>query len=221
MAKSKVNKQNNLIWMVAVGVVAVALVGVFALSAQAQGVRGIFCKVGILDCEFSVEDYTAVLENLLPDEEAALGSGSSHATDPSMKVGGVERFYDRQIMRQGTTTVCSFISPAATSTVTGGLVNFDVGSTSATIVSVAKATTAFATTTTLITDVALAANIKGTIHIDPAVAATLDATQIISPLNFVNIGIQEALADGGVEGEATYYLGAAPVGTCLIEFMTI
>ena len=213
MIKRNKVKQTNLTWYVT-GAVLIALVGMFAFSVQAQGVRSIFCKVGILDCTFSVDAYTAVLANLLPEEDV-LGAGASHATDPSIVVGNVERFYDRQIMRQGSNIVCSFLSPASTST-PKGLVSFEVGSTTSLSITVAKATSASATTTTLISDVTLAANIHGTIDFTPAVASTLDATHILAPLTFVNISIKGDVPDGGAD-----YTGAKPVGSCNIEFFSI
>ena len=203
---------------------ALLAVGVTTFGVYQAGADGGTCRVKIAD--ICLGEFKAGVEEIQDffgpvEDEDSLGSGSSHATDPSMVVGGVERFYDRQIMRQATTTICSFRSPAATSTVLSGLVSFVTGSSSALEVTVAKATTAFATTTTLISDVTLAADIQGTIHVDPAVAATLDATQIIAPLNFVNVGINGSLADGGTEGDADYMAGAAPVGSCSIEFLVI
>lgn len=212
----KIKSNSVLIIAVAVVLLFVGFLVVGNTTARADGVKNIFCSFSLAGCEFTPEAFSQVLVNVLPEPEDALGSGSSHATDPCMVVGGVERCYSRQIMVQGTTTICSFISPSATSTVTGGLVSFEVGSTTSLEVTVAKASTNAATTTTLISDVTLAANIHGTIHIDTAVAATLDATQIIAPLNYVNVGIK-----GNVVALGEDYTGSKVVGSCSVEFMVI
>lgn len=217
--------KSNAVWIVVVAVVLMfaGLVFVGNTTAKADGGTcafklGDFCLVDVVK---ELNELKGALDLEPSFEEEALGAGFSHATDYCIEVGSVERCFASQIMRQATTTICSFRSPSATSTITGGFVTFTTGSTTAYEVSVAKAITRYATTTSLISDVTLAANIQGTIQIDVAVAATLDATQILSPLTFVNVGIQGDLVDGGEESETGYYANAAPVGSCSVEFMKI
>lgn len=137
---------------------------------------------------------------------------------PYLTWGGTTEYRSSMTMAQATGTICSFQTPAATSTISSGLITFDVGSSTALVVTVAKATTGFATTTTLISDVALAADIKGTIDFTPAIASTLDAGRLIAPSQFVNITF--AGASGGAVGTEKWE-NNVPVGTCNIGFMTI
>lgn len=107
-----------------------------------------------------------------------------------------------------TTTVCAIKSPAATSTLIYGSAQFDTSSTSASTVTLAKATTAFATTTAL-TRVAVSANAKATVM---ASTTPLLATGAINGLVFA----PSTYFVVGMEGGAGTF---SPVGSCSAEFV--
>jgi hypothetical protein len=75
-------------------------------------------------------------------------------------VGGVRKWSYSQPFAAATTTVCAVQSPAGTSTLQSAGAQFDVSSTTASTVTIAKATTAFATTTQIGTDYAIAAGAR-------------------------------------------------------------
>lgn len=104
-------------------------------------------------------------------------------------------------LAQATTTVCAIQAPASTSTLQYGSIRFSVGSTTASLVTFAKAATAFATTTSL-GQFTVAANAQGT-----AFASTTLGTAIFAPNEWFVVGMQ-----GGV---GTF----SPTGRCLAEWV--
>lgn len=102
-----------------------------------------------------------------------------------------------------TTTVCAIQAPTATSTLVRAAIRFDVSSTTASVVTLAKATTAFATTTSL-GSAALAANAQGTIIATTTPVDALDEDRIFAPNTWFVVGMQ-----GGVSG-GTF----SPTGVC-------
>ena len=111
-------------------------------------------------------------------------------------------------MLKATTTPCAIKSPNATSTLLLGSVDFSTSSTTATTVSIAKATTAFATTTNIGT-LTLAANERGTWF--GGVASSSATNVVFPPNNYFVVGMQ-----GGVGG-----LNFSPVGTCQALFIPV
>lgn len=101
-----------------------------------------------------------------------------------------------------TTTVCAITSPAATSTLLFGGVLFTTSSTTASTVTLAKATTAFATTTSLGAS-ALTANGQG------YVVASTTGSHIFSPSTYFVVGMA-----GGVGN-------FSPVGSCTATFIEL
>lgn len=123
--------------------------------------------------------------------------------------GGLYTTAARVVMTQGTTTVCAIQSPNATSTLTEGSALFTVSSTTAATVSMAKAVTAFATTTALGT-VVIAANAQGTaIASTSPTGATLDPSQVFSPNTWFVVGV--------AGGTGTF----SPTGVCTAEFQVM
>jgi hypothetical protein len=100
-----------------------------------------------------------------------------------------------------TTTVCALQSPAATSTLVRGGVRLSVSSTTASTVTIAKATTAFATTTWL-TNESVGANAQATIIVPATTTPTGQAFQIFAPNEWLVVGMS-----GGV---GTF----SPTGVC-------
>lgn len=83
---------------------------------------------------------------------------------PYLSINGFTRVYDSQRARKGTSTVCALKSPSmASSTLSWANYTFDnVATSTAVIVTMAKATTAFATTTAISSDTIIAAGLPRT-----------------------------------------------------------
>jgi len=93
---------------------------------------------------------------------------------PYLKWGGGfgVRVYPTAIaLKTATTTICAIQAPAATSTLLSAGVKLDVSTTTASIVDLAKATTAFATTTKIGTTYNVAANAQAMINASTTPAA--------------------------------------------------
>lgn len=135
--------------------------------------------------------------------------GSPAIMSPWYSVGGVTEWKTMAALNTATTTVCAIQAPAATSTLVGGGVNFTVSSTTATVVTLAKATTAFATTT-LINSAAISAN---------ATAAILAASSTISALEQTNrtFAPNTYLVFGMQGGTGTF----SPTGHCSAVFQQL
>lgn len=106
-------------------------------------------------------------------------------------------------LTQATTTVCALQSPAATSTLKFGSIRLDVSSTTGSTVTMAKAATAYATTTFLGSSV-VAANAFVTLV---ATSSLPVGSDIFGPNQFLVVG----MADGTPEaGPGTF----SPTGVC-------
>lgn len=121
----------------------------------------------------------------------------------------VRKSATRKAFTTATTTVCAIKSPSATSTLVFGGVNFTRSSTTASVVTLAKAATAFATTTALNT-LSIAANGQGA-QIATSSTATVGVVPaiIFAPNQYFVVGMQ-----GGI---GTF----SPVGSCTAEFVRI
>ncbi len=116
-------------------------------------------------------------------------------------VGGVCQTYRRSELKSATTTLCALPSPAATSTLDFASVRIaSTGTTSALTLSIAKSATAFATTTLLSGDQAVAANGPHT-----SFASTTVPLAIFSPNTWLVVSIA-----GGTGGQAL----TVPSGSC-------
>lgn len=122
---------------------------------------------------------------------------SPYLQSQDFSYGGVLHFGAKtDSLTQATTTVCALQSPSATSTLLHASIRFSVSSTTASTVTLAKASTPYATTTSL-GAVSLAANAQGI-----AVASTT-GSHIFSPNTYFVVGMAG-------NGANTY----SPTGTC-------
>lgn len=142
----------------------------------------------------------------------SFGSVTGPNIDSSyLSVNGVITEYRSQPMNQATTTVCALRAPTnATSTLKAGIVSFRVSSTTASTVTIGKATTPFATTT-LIRTVSIAANGQSTFPIASTSATALSQAQAdltFAPGEYIVVGMA-----GGV---GTF----SPTGICEAEFLS-
>lgn len=126
-------------------------------------------------------------------------------TSPYLSVNGVQSWYTKKGLVTSTTTVCAIKAPAATSSLESASVLFRTSSTSASVVTIAKAATAFATTTMIGTATAIAANAQASI-----VGTTTSASGVVFAPN-------EWLVVGMSGGTGTF----SPVGSCQAVFQTL
>lgn len=134
---------------------------------------------------------------------------------PYLIVGGVRHWYGRvNSMAQATTTVCSFLSPAATSSLVHLSGKFTIASSSATIVTLAKSTSNAATTTVLGNRTFLAASAQLTQIASSTTANAVAADMVFAPLTYANIGVQGMDSAGSMTA-------VAPVGSCSVEWIEL
>ncbi len=108
---------------------------------------------------------------------------------PWLRWGGVTEYAGSMALAQATTTVCAIQSPAATSTLQAAFVRFDVSSTTASVVTIAKATTAFATTTSIGADYNIAANAQAFINASTT-NGVAGASEVFGPNTWLVIGMK-------------------------------
>ncbi len=125
-----------------------------------------------------------VVENTTPAK--SVGSATSpDISSPYFSVGDVIQWKGKTTaLTQATTTICAIQSPAATSTLVTAGIRLSVSSTTASIIQMANSTTAFATTTQIGTDVAVAANAFTTI------IASTTAANIFAPSTWFVVGMK-------------------------------
>ncbi len=104
-----------------------------------------------------------VVEQITETQQVA-GGGADFSTN-WYRFGGVEHSAGAMTMKTATSTICRIQGPSATSTLIFAAVDFKTGTTTASIVDIAKSTNAlsYATTTKIGSTYAMAANIMGTI----------------------------------------------------------
>lgn len=108
---------------------------------------------------------------------------------------------------QASTTVCAIQAPAATSTLLSALVRFDLASSTAMAVDIAKSSTAFATTTKIGTTYTVAAGGQATIVASTTGSVAGDAT-LFAPNQWLVVKME------AVGPKTALEVGNAPVGSC-------
>ena len=127
-----------------------------------------------------------VTYSLLGTQEPKLGAAPGPERTAECETrNGVTQCFNRKAFTQATTTVCAIKSPAATSTLVTALVRFAVSSTTASVVTLAQATTPFATTTLNGAQIAIAAGAQSTIQ-----ASTTGQGTIFPPNTQFVVGMQ-------------------------------
>jgi hypothetical protein len=106
---------------------------------------------------------------------------------PYFSVGGVRIWKYSMAPKQGSYTLCSFLSPAATSTLTSGGVNLAVSTTSASTLYLAKAATATATTTLLSSAIAVGAGTQ--IFVEASTSPAAGNPRVFAPNTYFNVAI--------------------------------
>lgn len=195
---------------IVIGVTAVAalVVGILAYNKQAEPILGAVGPMGPMGLQGPVGPQG-------PAGKSVLGALSSPDLPYNyISVGGLAEYrYSRDFTRS-TTTVCAIQAPAATSSLAmaGALVT--TASTSATTWTIAKAATAFATTTVL-GQGAIAANGQGfllastTATSAGGTGSNMNPAFVFGPNQWLVVGVQ-----GGVGN-------FSPVGECVADFFEI
>lgn len=101
---------------------------------------------------------------------------------PFLKWGGLETWRGSMALNTATTTPCAIQAPSATSTLDFSSLTIQTASSTATTWTVAKATTAFATTTPLRNNISLGSGAQGTmLHIASTTAVAIDSVDVFGP----------------------------------------
>jgi len=125
------------------------------------------------------------------------------------RFGGVEHFAGSQSMTTATTTICAIQGPSSTSTLIFGSASFVyASSTGAVIAQMAKAATAFATTTSLGLST-IASGASGTLLATTTPTGPLDPSQVFGPNEWFVVGLQGTTV--GTDNDAS--------GTCKAEWI--
>lgn len=138
-------------------------------------------------------------------------NASSVLSSSATTINGVKTTYKRSAsLNQATTTVCALQSPTdATTTLQGGGLDLTVSSTTASTVTIAKASTAFATTT-LINSVSYSANAQGAAIAASTTLSALEQTnRTFAPGTYLVFGMQG--------GTGTF----SPTGVCSATFQSL
>jgi hypothetical protein len=130
-------------------------------------------------------------------------------TSTEYTIGGIRYTEVRQEMASATTTVCALASPNATSTLVNATADFTVSSTTASRVTIAKATTPYATTTQIGQTIAISANAQDTILASTTAAQIGAEVAIFAPNAYTVVSMA-----GGV---GTF----SPTGTCTATYRDV
>lgn len=122
--------------------------------------------------------------------------------------GGIREWKFSASPKAASYTLCSFQSPAATSTLKSASISLTTSTTSASTLYIAKAATATATTTLLGTASAIAAGAQTTVVASTTLGAAA-SPDIIAPNQYINFALNPA---------ASVITNLAPVGTCHVTF---
>lgn len=150
---------------------------------------------------------TQVIEKVI-DKGSSSNIGALTGPDlpyPYFGVGGVREFKQSTSLQTATTTVCAIQSPAATSTLKFAGIRFSTSSTTASTIHLAKATTAYATTTAL-GQGSLAAGAQGVVLASTTPTTGVDDNVVFGPSEYFVVGM--------TGGAGTF----SPVGTCQATF---
>lgn len=139
-----------------------------------------------------------------------LGGTNPDVISQYLNVGGVRHEYRRAALNTATTTPCALQSPAATSTLLHSALRIEVGTSTATVWTVAKAANAFATTTAF-DQFSLGSGAQGTMFVGSASSTAPDEISVIAPSQYVVWGVQGT----------TIANSALLTGYCQAEFIVI
>lgn len=150
-------------------------------------------------------------------ERLGASPGSQFET-PELTVNGVKKFIHHRTFNTASSTVCSVLSPDATSTLLYAVARISTATNTALVWDWGKSTNSYSTTTILGGDsLSVASGAKGTIS--AGLASTtymLDGATVIAPNNYVNLKYGPSrLPANGVPVNNGF------AGSCKVEFLEI
>lgn len=151
-----------------------------------------------------------VIERITTELGAAAGPDMS---GPYLSVGGVATWSEKQVMKTATSTLCSFKSPSATSTLTHLSAIFSTTASYATSYAFGNAATEFSTTTIIVAPYSFAASATGEIVASTTKITAFTQNGVVSPNTYINLKLSTTTAGAS----ATY----APKGVCEVQFVTL
>jgi len=223
--KTQIKTNSRTVWILITAVVAIlsfyAFMVVGITTAKAQGGS---CAITI--GPFCLTDVVNELRGITEVEEPEPVLGAVSGPDSYFVYVGsndVRRYSQRLVMRQGTTTLCSFISPlGASSTPVFASAFFTLASTSATDVAFYKSVSDPTATTTIISPIiSIGADVGGT-----AIASTTQsdrgeqASYIFASGQRLNVSLAGA-DEGEVDGEDGGFSRIVPVGQCQVIWQEV
>lgn len=128
---------------------------------------------------------------------------------PYISVGGQRMWRQKADLSTGTTTVCAIQAPSGTSSLKFWSISETTSSTSASVITIAKATTAFATTTLLGSQLAVSANAQAMFVGSTTAAQQASGADVFAPNTWLVFGQQG--------GTGTF----SPVGQCTAHWEQI
>ena len=163
-----------------------------------------------------IENGTITINNPAPD--APVNLGASPGPDmyvPYLSVNGVQSYYEQKGLNAASTTICSLLSPNATSTLELGSIGLRTSTTTAFTLTLAKATTANATTT-LLGEISGAANTKVTLVASSTIVSLED--RVFAPNTYFNATMRGGAPAATAAGTITGYGQYSPTGRCQAKF---
>lgn len=145
--------------------------------------------------------------------QKTIQAGSVSSPDilsPYFSFGGVRQWAYSMEIRQATSTLCSFLSPASTSTLEHLSAKFDTTASYATSYAWGNDPTAFSTTTIIVAPYGAAANAKLEILASTTAVTAFAQNGVVSPNTYINLKLSTSTAGAS----ATF----APVGSCKVIF---
>src|SRR3990167_2414202 len=174
--------KNLVLGVVVVVVLSLALAGLSQLSKLSSGVAGLVSAVS----------------------KGKLGAfPGTEFTSPFLTVNGITKYSFSSALNSASTTICSFRTPAATSTLAHASWHIRTGTTTAIVLDVGQSTLMDATTTKLGVTYALGSFEQATV-----VASTTESVRNFSPNTYLNFKF------GGTRGAANVL-----AGSCKAEFI--
>lgn len=178
---------------------ALALLLVVGVVGVGAIVKGFSSEKGALNVFENGSNVT--LNQEVPKEaEPTFGALSGpEIPSPYLIVGGVTQWYGSMDMRSATTTVCALQSPSVTSTLEFAAGSFDITSTTASVITIAKSANAFVTTTVLNSDLSVSANAKALVFASSTQA--INDQRIFAPSQWVVVSMKGGVGDFSPTGK--------------------
>lgn len=164
--------------------------------------------VAVLLSAVFIKPVQQVIKQVVPNVGAL---SSPDISSPYISWGGVRQYAGSMSLNQATTTLCAIQSPAATSSLAYASFRMTLATTTASVLTFARATTAFATTTIIGNQITIASGAQATV-IASTTAATIDnnGASIFPPSTYLVVGLQ-----GGQGASQTF----SQTGSCQVVWV--